>query len=293
MFLMRNDRTIRSIGVFSTGKGEQHKEHRYGTALPKMWWALVSRSWVELPINVFVLEHREGLVLFDTGLDPKIVSDPNYINSAIGRFFLRRIFRLHIGPEESLRNKLNALGYNVSDVAKVVVSHLHFDHVGGISAVPQAELLVNKDEWQQLSAPHPEYEWILREHIELPGANWRPIEFAPTDDPVLAPFGAAHDVMGDGSMVLLPTPGHTPGSMSMLVRDMGLPPLLMVGDLTYQRDLMMKDQVPGTGNAEVLRSSYAKVRKLIEQLPELVVLAAHDFGAEDALREASKAVSDE
>ncbi len=272
----KTDPAIKSVHVFSTGVGEQHKEHRYGSPFPRLLWALTSQSWIKIPINAFVIEHRDGLVLFDTGLDPAIKSDPNYINSAIGRFLLRRIFRLHIGPDERLGNKLEAMGFAAADVRKAVISHLHFDHVGGIADIPQADLLVSKDEWAQLSAPHPEREWILREHIEIPGAQWRPIEFAPSNDPLFASFGGSYDVMGDGSMVLLPTPGHTPGSMSMLVRTGDAPPLLLVGDLTYQADLLMKDQVPGTGEAKLLRSSFAKVRTLKEQLPDLIILASHD-----------------
>jgi len=110
-----------------------------------------------------------------------------------------------------------------------------------------------------------------------------------TDDPLLAPFSGCYDVMGDGSMMLLPTPGHTPGSLSMLVRTGGLPPLLLVGDLTYTTDGLMNDRVPGTGNAQQLRASFAKVRALKQQLPDLVILPAHDPGAAKALRAAIEA----
>lgn len=281
----KTDSAIKRVHVFSTGSGEQHKEHRCGSRLPVLWWLLTSRSWVEIPINAFVLEHRDGLVLFDTGMDPAIGSDPDYIDSAIGRFLLHKIFRLHVAPEDALNKKLEGLGFAAADVRKAVISHLHFDHIGGIAKIPQAELLVSKAEWLQLSGPHPERDWVLREHIEIPKAKWRQIEFAPTNDPLFAPFGGCYDVMGDGSMTLLPTPGHTPGSMSMLVRSRGLPPILLVGDLTYELDLLMNDQVPGIGDAAALRSSFAKVRTLKEQLPDLVLMPAHDPKAADALRQ--------
>lgn len=282
------DNLITSVHVISTGSAEQHKEHRYGSRLPKTWWALASRSWVRIPINVFALEHRDGLVLFDAGLDPAIVSDPNYVSQAIGRFFLRRVFRIHIGPNDTLTKKLEELGYATGDVCKVIISHLHFDHIGCIKEVPQAELLVSRDEWRQLSKLHPEREWILREHIETPGAKWRQIDFAPTDDQLFSPFGGCYDVMRDGSMVLLPTPGHTPGSFSMLAQSDGFPPLLFVGDLTYEAELLMQDQVPGVYDDKAqLKSSFAKVRELKRQLPDLVILASHDPAAASALRSAS------
>jgi ABC-type polysaccharide/polyol phosphate transport system ATPase subunit len=75
--------------------------------------------------------------------------------------------------------------------------------------------------------------------------------------------------------------------MSMLVRDTGMPPLLLVSDLSYETDLLMSDQVPGTGDPALLRSSFAKVRALKEKLPNLVILAAHDLGSVDALKAAT------
>lgn len=274
---------IKAVHVFSQGTGCIHKEHRYGTRVPQIWWVLFSRKWVEVPNNLFVLEHPDGLILFDAGLDPAVQTDPNYVNSTIGRFFYRRLFRLKMEPVETLTNKLAELGFNAASVCKVVVSHLHFDHVGCIAELPQAELLVSRDEWDQLSSPHPERDFIFKEHIQHPEAKWRLVDFELTDDPLYAPFGGYHDVMNDGSMILLPTPGHTPGSLSMLVRIEGKAPVLLVGDLTYQADLLMNDRVPGTGNKARLLASYAKVRGLKVQLPDLVVLPSHDFAAQGLL----------
>lgn len=277
--------TIKSVQAFSTGTAGQHREHRYGSRLPQLWWVLTSRSWIKVPINVFVIEHERGLILFDTGLDPAIKFDPNYINSPIGRFLLKRIFQLEISAEDTLANKLEALGYRAADVQKALISHLHFDHIGGIADIPQADLLVNAHEWQRLSEPNPEREWMLVEHIKLPGARWQQIEFAPSADPLFAPFGGCHDVMGDGSLVLLPTPGHTPGSMSLLIRSGNMPPLLLIADLSYAADLLMEDRVPGTGDPDQLRSSFAKVRALKQSLPDLIILPSHDPSVAKTLKQ--------
>ena len=269
--------------VVRTGSVDQRPEHRFGTRKPLLWWVLTSRRWVPAPIHCFLIEHRDGLVLFDTGVDPAIATDPDYVDSALGRFILRRVFRMQLRPEDALDHRLAALGFSAADIHTAAISHLHFDHFGGISHIPQADLLVSREEWDQLSQPHPEREWVLREHIELPGARWKPVEFTETDDPLLAAFGRCHDVMGDGSLVLLPTPGHSPGSMSMLIRSENLPPILLVGDLTYEVDRLMNDQVPGIGDAPRLRESYARVRALREQLPELVVVPAHDESSVEPL----------
>ena len=107
---------------------------------------------------------------------------------------------------------------------------------------------------------------------------------APTDDPLFAVFEGCYDVMGDGSLILLPTPGHTPGSSSLLVRTSQLPPILLIGDLAYNADMLMEDKVPGKGDAKQLRRSYAKVHQLKQQLPELVLVPSHDAAASEAFK---------
>jgi N-acyl homoserine lactone hydrolase len=278
---------ITSVRVLNCGRAEQHKEHRYGSKLPQLWWVFFGRNWVPLPLQCFLIEHRDGLVLFDTGIDPAIMSDKGYIKQAIGRFLLPRIFRLQVAEGDRIDQVLASAGVAASDIQTAVISHLHFDHVGGIALIPQAELLVSDREWAILFEPHPEREWILREHIEIPSAKWRQISFEPTDAPLFERFDGIHDVAGDGSMVLLPTPGHTPGSMSLLIRQEGWAPILLVGDLTYETALLDRDIVPGTGDRETLLASFANVRRLKERLPGMEIAASHDFAAEAAVARAT------
>jgi len=284
----RTDRPIASVRVLSCGQAEQHKEHRYGSKMPQLWWVFFGRSWVSLPLQCFLIEHCDGLVLFDTGIDPAIMTDKGYIKQAIGRFLLLRIFRLQITDADRIDRVLAGAGVAASDIRTAVISHLHFDHVGGIAQIPQADLLVSDREWSILSEPHPEHEWILREHIEIPSASWRQITFEPSNDPLFEGFEGIYDVAGDGSMILLPTPGHTRGSMSILIRQEGWDPILLVGDLTYEAALLEDDIVPGTGDRETLRASFAKVRRLKQCLPGLAVVASHDFGAEESVSRATR-----
>jgi len=130
--------------------------------------------------------------------------------------------------------------------------------------------------------PHPEREGVLRRDLEIPGANWNQVEFAPTSDTSLAPFSEAHDFIGDGSMLLISTPGHMTGSMSMLVRTD--PPILFVGDLCYSEDLMTRNQLPGTGDAALLAKSWEKVRRFKKNNPGLLIVPSHDNDALSRLR---------
>lgn len=286
-----SDHPIKSVRVLHCGRAEQHTEHRFGSRLPRLWWVFFGRNWVPLPLQCFLIEHRDGLVLFDTGIDPAILSDQGYIKQAIGRFLLPRIFKFQLTDRDRIDHVLANVGVAASDIRTAVISHLHFDHVGGIAQIPQAELLVSDREWAILSEPHPEREWILRDHIEIPSAKWRQISLAPTNDPLFKGFDGIHDVAGDGSMILLPTPGHTAGSISMLIRQDGWAPILLVADLTYEAALMEKGVVPGVGDEATLLASFAKVRALQDRLPNLTIVSSHDFSAADFVARATGTAS--
>jgi glyoxylase-like metal-dependent hydrolase (beta-lactamase superfamily II) len=128
---------------------------------------------------------------------------------------------------------------------------------------------------------------VLRNHIEVPGLTWAPVEPTPLDDPTLAPFPAGRDVFGDGSLMLLPTPGHTAGSMSLLVRRGDGPPLLLVGDLTYDVHAFEEGQTGGVGSRRRLLQTRDRVLALRESHPGLVILAAHDPAAAGLLEAAT------
>lgn len=117
---------------------------------------------------------------------------------------------------------------------------------------------------------------LMPNHVDLPDLRWNRITFEPTTDPSLAPFTEAHDLFGDGTLTLLPTPGHTPGSMSLLVRQPGLVPLLMVGDLTYDVHLFDEKHLPGMGDKHQMKDATDKIHQLRETNPGLVILPAHD-----------------
>jgi N-acyl homoserine lactone hydrolase len=271
---------ISRVSVVSTGQVQIRPQHRESTGSPLLWWLLTARRWTSpLPIQVFVIEHERGLVLFDTGLDRGSLTDPGYYQAAFVRWLYLRIARFAISPEQTLTEQLHTIGYEPGQVTTVVLSHLHQDHVGGLAEVSGAEIVVDAREWAQLDARFPTTKGFLRSHIELPGLRWKKVTPAAVPDESIAPFTDSYDLFGDGSLVLLPTPGHTAGSLSLLLRQDGMPPMLFVGDLCYSTELLESGRVPGVGSRRGLRESSQAVTELARRLPGLLVMPAHDVHA--------------
>ena len=269
--------TVKAVSVVSTGTVQIRPEHPYGTRKPMYWWLLTSRRWTPpRPINVYVIEHTKGLILFDTGQDRASVTDAAYFPGGVTGHLYDRLARFDIGEDDTFTAQLATLGYAPTDVGTAILSHLHQDHIGGLPELTGADLLVPAAEWAELAKPGPELRGFLRRHIQLPGLKWHQVSPEPTRDPALVPFTESLDVMGDGSLMLLPTPGHTAGSVSLLVRRPGRPPLLLAGDLTYGAEILQRGQLPGVGNRRLLAESSRKVLALRRQQPGLVVLPAHD-----------------
>src|SRR4051794_85157 len=188
------------------GVGDQHRhradppEQACRTRQPLYWWLLTSRRWTPpRPINVYVIEHANGLVLFDTGQDRASVTDSSYFPRGVTGYLYHRLARFDIGEDDTLTAQLAALGYTAADVDTTIVSHLHEDHIGGLRELTGAKLMVSAAEWAELAKPAPQLRGFLRRHIQIPGLTWHQVSPQPTDDPTLAPFTESLDVTGDGT----------------------------------------------------------------------------------------------
>jgi N-acyl homoserine lactone hydrolase len=149
---------VRAVSVVSTGTVRIHPEQLYGSRKPMYWWLFTSQRWTPpLAINVYVIEHARGLLLFDTGQDRASVTDDDYSPGGLTRLVYDRLARFDIGEQDTLTAQLGMLGYAPADVGTAIVSHLHQDHIGGLRELRDAEVLVSAAEWARLTdtAAHP------------------------------------------------------------------------------------------------------------------------------------------
>ncbi len=177
-----------------------------------------------LPVNVFVVEHPAGLCVFDAGQAAR-ASRPGYLPR--WHPFLR-LARFELSEGDEAASQLTRAGLDVSRVRWVVLSHLHTDHVGGIDSFLRAEVLVSGTEWRRATGVGGRLRGYLPQHWP---ESIQPRLVEPTG-PAVGPFAGSHDVAGDRSMLIVPTPGHTPGHVSLLV-DTGSQRYLLAGDLSH------------------------------------------------------------
>lgn len=277
--------SIAGVSVVSTGSVSIRPQHVRSDRTPMLWWLATSRRWTApRPINVYVIEHSQGLVLFDTGQDRRSVTDAGYFPGGVVGHLYGRLAQFEIPEDATLTASLARAGYDIADVHTAVLSHLHQDHIGGLPELAHARIVVSAAEWDTLARRDALLSGLMREHIDLPGLRWQRVSPDSAGVAGIEPFAGAHDLVGDGSLLLIPTPGHTPGSLSLLLRQEGMPPMLFIGDLSYDVELLAEEQVPGVGHRATLLETTRAVAELRRRHPGLLVLAAHDPAAAGILR---------
>ena len=177
-----------------------------------------------LPVNAFLVEHPAGLCLFDVGQTARAAA-PGYLPRwqpwlRLARFELRR--------DDEAAAQLGRLGLSPTDVRWVVLSHLHTDHVGGLDPFRGAQVVVSRREWEAATGLPGRIRGYLPQYWPA-GLEPRLVDFGGSP---LGPFPGTHDVAGDGTLLLVPTPGHSKGHACLLVRGGGRP-WLLVGDLAH------------------------------------------------------------
>jgi N-acyl homoserine lactone hydrolase len=230
------------------------------------WFDKAVTDW--LPIYVWLIEHPEGLIVVDTGI-------PTDANKA--RYFppfmplVQRAAVFDISPEEEIGPKMRALGLAPENVRWVIMTHLHQDHDGGLHHFPNAQFLVSRDEWRFANGLRGRMNCYLNQ-------RW-PRGFAPTlidfDNGPIASFPGHHCLTSAGDVKLVPTPGHSPGHLSVLMEE-GDTTIMFAGDTSYSEDHLVRMVADGVGtDPKAQVETHRQILAYAAQRPT-VYLPSHD-----------------
>lgn len=214
------------------------------------------------PVSSYLIVHPMGKLLFDTGVHCDALADPV---ARLGRR-VASLFAIRSRPGEDPVGQLAILGVKPGDIRYVVNSHFHFDHCGCNSSFPHATFLLQRSELAAARAEPKRYnakDWDL------------PLEYRAVD--------GEHDVFGDGSVVLLPTPGHTAGHQSLWIRPGTGAQFVLAADACYTQEHLEKTILPSAvHDAAQMTDSLAMLRGLRDRRG-IELLYGHDAGQWNAM----------
>jgi glyoxylase-like metal-dependent hydrolase (beta-lactamase superfamily II) len=224
------------------------------------------------PCRAYVVRHPSaGTILIDTGLHPDA---SRALRVDFGRP-MALVFRGLKPADRPYADQLRALGVDAADVERVIMTHLHVDHTSGMRSLEQATFICARDEWAAAHARGAVANGYVGHHLP-PAARIDLVDFENRGEPY-GPFTSTLDLLGDGSIRLLSTPGHTRGHMSVLLRVTGDRQVLVVGDALYTLRNMREELLPLlTADDARYLSSLRELKAFADQEPDAILIPSHD-----------------
>jgi N-acyl homoserine lactone hydrolase len=217
---------------------------------------------IELPVSCFLLRHAQGNVLFDTGCHPSVPENPQHWQG------MEKFMTPIMPPGESVLTGISAIGVSADDVDVVVCSHLHPDHCGCNAFFKRATVIVHAKEIEAARKPNAVPMGYL-------ASEW---DFGTPDA-----LSGERDVFGDGRIVLIELPGHTPGSVGALVQLERSGTFLLAADTVSLRVSLDSGVHPrNVQDHDALERSFAEIRRI--EAGGATVLCGHDAAQWDTLR---------
>lgn len=231
------------------------------------------REWTTfLPIIAWAIEHPEGLFFVDTG-ETAMTSEPSYLPRL--HPYYRFAVKFDVSPEQEIGVLAREAGLDPEEATQLILTHLHTDHAGGLHHFEGVPTLVDGVELRAGTG------FAGRMRGYLPHRwpeGFSPAEITYEAEPI-AGFERSLTVTSDSSVVVIPTPGHSPGHLSILVRDGTRRQVLLAGDAAYEQAALLEGVIDGVGPDETQAlDTNRRLRDLVAAAPT-VVLPTHDPGS--------------
>ena len=252
-----------------------------GHGLMRITQPMFSSEWADwAPTLAWAIEHPEGVIVVDTGANTGLKSLPRW------HPYFQLAVEFDIEPEQEIGPQLKNLGIGPRDVKTVVLTHMHNDHDGGLAHLPHSRILASREEIARTSG----ISGALLGYLPKRWPRWfdpQPLAWQSTQ---LGPFARSMPITQTGDVVVVPTPGHTPDHVSVIVSD-GEQEIMLAGDTSYLESTMLSGTLDGVSPDEaVALATLADIRALCAERPT-VYLPAHDPQAAARLMERRAAVA--
>jgi N-acyl homoserine lactone hydrolase len=209
--------------LYITSSGQLNLDQGWLTAMTNVG------TKIDIPVPMYIIDHPQGLVVFDTGMNIKVVPD----NGASYWGPVSQAFIPSMTRDQGIDRQLQRIGKSVSDVKYVIHSHMHLDHAGNMSMFPNATHIIRKAELNNAWWPEKfqRAAYVLNDYLETRSYNI--IEL--THD---------LDLFADGSVTLIDTKGHTKGHQSLVLRLPNSGTMIIAADAAYMAE-NLQGTVPG------------------------------------------------
>lgn len=229
-------------------------------------WSFTDKEFSDwLPIWAWIIEHPEGIFLIDTGLSSD-VNQKGYFKELdiISRYYFEKQMKFQIKRKEEIDEQLKKIGIKASSISKIILTHLHLDHTGGLKYFPNTPVLVNKKEWKTKDGAFPQ--------LFPPNMNIQTVNLVHQHEL----FGACHFLTQSKDLIMIHTPGHTRGhvSIALIANDKKL--YLFGGDVAYTKMRLINKSFSATiKNHKANIESCEKILEFTKKL-NLIFLPSHD-----------------
>jgi glyoxylase-like metal-dependent hydrolase (beta-lactamase superfamily II) len=219
---------------------------------------------VTIPVSMWVIDHPKGLVVFDTGNNNAVSDGKCKSHWAAGNCDMLKPSQKR---EDVIDSQLKKIGYSTDQVKVVITSHAHLDHIGNIKMFPKAVHVIQKKEMYQAWWP---------EKFQRDGGVFVVGDFdGPARDFNYLELNGDYDLFGDGSVMILSTPGHTLGHQSVRVKLASGKTMVMTQDAVWMKENM--DGYPAGLNYSIKDYSDSITRlKMIRDLENADMYYGHD-----------------
>jgi glyoxylase-like metal-dependent hydrolase (beta-lactamase superfamily II) len=227
---------------------------------------------VEQVYAAYLVRHGATTFLIDAGIGRHVSEDYDRFS-----WFFRQAVRIE--PVVGLGDLLAQHGSPAIDF--VLLTHVHWDHSSGLRDLPGVKVVTSAADRLFIDGYRGKEPAVMREHFQ--GTK---LETFAWDGPAYEDFPSSHDMFGDGSVVLVPMPGHTPGSIGIFVNNVKGRRLFFVGDAVWNRDgirlpsqklKLMSKRVDWDANQ--VSDAIWRLHHLQERHPDLIIVPAHDGAA--------------